>query len=72
MGIGEGSEANNQQASSISYLEQTVQRGMDQLFGMVQPAGSPAAAAPHAAYKIPSGDGPYARAKHFQVYRTLI
>ncbi|KAK3150576.1 hypothetical protein QOZ80_3AG0234990 [Eleusine coracana subsp. coracana] len=39
---------------------------MDQLFGMAQP-GSPAAAAPHAAHKIPSGDGPYARAKHFQL-----
>jgi hypothetical protein len=40
---------------------------MDQLFGMAQPASPMRAAAPHAAYKIPSGDGPYARAKHFQV-----
>ncbi|GJN30384.1 hypothetical protein PR202_gb18686 [Eleusine coracana subsp. coracana] len=39
---------------------------MDQLLGMVQP-GSPTAAATHAAHKIPSGDGPYARAKHFQL-----
>ncbi|KAJ1298645.1 hypothetical protein BS78_01G469500 [Paspalum vaginatum] len=32
---------------------------------MAQPA-SPTAA-PHAAHKIPAGDGPYARAKHFQL-----
>ncbi|RLN18736.1 protein SULFUR DEFICIENCY-INDUCED 1-like [Panicum miliaceum] len=39
---------------------------MDQLFAMARPA-SPTAAAPHVAHKIPSGDGPYARAKHFQL-----
>ncbi|TVU48279.1 hypothetical protein EJB05_07909, partial [Eragrostis curvula] len=39
---------------------------MDQLFVMAQPV-SPSAASPHAAHKIPAGDGPYARAKHFQL-----
>lgn len=39
---------------------------MDQLVGVAQPASS-ASAAPHAAHKIPSGDGPYARAKHYQL-----
>ncbi|OEL31062.1 Protein SULFUR DEFICIENCY-INDUCED 2 [Dichanthelium oligosanthes] len=40
---------------------------MDQLFAtMAQPA-SPTTTAPHVAHKIPSGDGPYARAKHFQL-----
>jgi len=40
---------------------------MDQLFAMARPASPAAAAAPHVAHKIPAGDGPYARAKHFQV-----
>lgn len=40
---------------------------MDQLVvAMAQPA-SPTMTAPHVAHKIPSGDGPYARAKHFQL-----
>jgi hypothetical protein len=43
---------------------------MDQLLAMARPA-SPTAAAPHVAHKIPSGDGPYARAKHFQVIKNL-
>lgn len=38
---------------------------MDQV-GVAQPA-SPASGAPHVAHKIPSGDGPYARAKHYQL-----
>jgi hypothetical protein len=40
-----------------------------QLVAMARPA-SPSTtntAAPHVAHKIPAGDGPYARAKHFQV-----
>ncbi|XP_062216711.1 protein SULFUR DEFICIENCY-INDUCED 2-like [Phragmites australis] len=41
---------------------------MDQLVGMApQPASPGAAAAPHVADKIPPGDGPYARAKHYQL-----
>ncbi|XP_062209129.1 protein SULFUR DEFICIENCY-INDUCED 2-like [Phragmites australis] len=40
---------------------------MAQLVAMAQPASSGAATAPHAAHKIPAGDGPYARAKHFQL-----
>ncbi|KAL6660068.1 hypothetical protein ACP70R_002190 [Stipagrostis hirtigluma subsp. patula] len=42
---------------------------MDQLVAVapVQPASPGAAAAAHVALKIPSGDGPYARAKHFQL-----
>lgn len=39
--------------------------------GLAQPATSPeapaAAGAAHVALKIPSGGGPYARAKHYQV-----
>ncbi|KAG8073597.1 hypothetical protein GUJ93_ZPchr0006g42665 [Zizania palustris] len=40
---------------------------MDQLVvGVVRPS-SPAGAAAHVAHKIPPGDGPYARAKHYQL-----
>uniref|UniRef100_A0ACD5WF64 Uncharacterized protein n=1 Tax=Avena sativa TaxID=4498 RepID=A0ACD5WF64_AVESA len=35
--------------------------------GLAQPASPDAAAAAHVAHKIPSGDGPYARAKHYQL-----
>jgi hypothetical protein len=37
--------------------------------GLAQPASpdAAAAAAAHVAHKIPSGDGPYARAKHYQL-----
>ncbi|EAY88680.1 hypothetical protein OsI_10155 [Oryza sativa Indica Group] len=39
---------------------------MDQLVvGVARPSSPPAAA--HVAYKIPAGDGPYARAKHYQL-----
>ncbi|KAF8717569.1 hypothetical protein HU200_025779 [Digitaria exilis] len=39
-----------------------------QLFAMAQPVSPTATTAPpHVAHKIPSGDGPYARAKHFQL-----
>uniref|UniRef100_A0A0E0K978 Uncharacterized protein n=1 Tax=Oryza punctata TaxID=4537 RepID=A0A0E0K978_ORYPU len=41
---------------------------MDQLVvGVAQPSSPAAAAAAHVAYKIPAGDGPYARAKHYQL-----
>ncbi|KAL6901789.1 hypothetical protein ACP4OV_004665 [Aristida adscensionis] len=44
---------------------------MDQLVGVApfQPTAAPAslAAAAHVVHKIPSGDGPYARAKHYQL-----
>jgi hypothetical protein len=38
--------------------------------GLAQPASPDAAA--HVAHKIPSGDGPYARAKHYQVNSSSI
>ncbi|CAN6302168.1 unnamed protein product [Urochloa humidicola] len=41
---------------------------LHQLVAMAQPASpTTTAAPPHVAHKIPSGDGPYARAKHFQL-----
>lgn len=44
---------------------------MDQLVvGVARPSSPPAAA--HVAYKIPAGDGPYARAKHYQVYISFV
>ncbi|CAL4937812.1 unnamed protein product [Urochloa decumbens] len=39
---------------------------LHQLVAMARPA-SPTTAPPHVAHKIPSGDGPYARAKHLQL-----
>lgn len=44
---------------------------MDQLVVGVARPSSPSAAA-HVAYKIPAGDGPYARAKHYQVYISSV
>ena len=41
--------------------------------GLAQPASpDAAAAAAHVAHKIPSGDGPYARAKHYQVIKLKL
>jgi hypothetical protein len=42
--------------------------------GLAQPPSpdAAAAAAAHVAHKIPSGDGPYARAKHYQVNSSFI
>ncbi|CAN6285583.1 unnamed protein product [Urochloa humidicola] len=41
---------------------------LHQLVAMAQPVSpTTTAAPPHVAHKIPSGDGPYARAKHFQL-----
>ncbi|XP_066357713.1 protein SULFUR DEFICIENCY-INDUCED 1-like [Miscanthus floridulus] len=40
---------------------------MDQLVAMAMAAQPASPTSPHVAHKIPAGDGPYARAKHFQL-----
>ena len=45
---------------------------MDQLVAMAMAAQPASPTSPHVAHKIPAGDGPYARAKHFQVKAASI
>ena len=45
---------------------------MDQLVAMAMAAQPASPTSPHVAHKIPAGDGPYARAKHFQVEAASI
>jgi hypothetical protein len=44
---------------------------MDQLVAIAMMAQPASPTSPHVAHKIPAGDGPYARAKHFQVKASI-